>query len=216
MILTVMEYLDGDTIALANEYEKTEGIDRVAAALLLEMSDTDDERQVQAVERISRENRCSYLRIESDADKADGLWSVRRNVSNAAKALAAVKVSEDVAVPNDRFPELVAFVAQMNRDSHVRINTYGHAGDGNLHVNFLAAADSREVRSEIEAAVAQLMRKTLELGGTLSGEHGIGIAKREYLPWEFDPPTLAFMRGFRDVLDPDRILNPEKLFPTAK
>jgi len=213
MILTVMEYMDGDTIALANEYEQAEGIEKVAAALLLETDDRDPQRQTEAVEAICQRHHCSYLRSEPDQERAEQLWQLRRNVSNAAKALAVVKVSEDVAVPNGQFPDLVAFVAQMNRKSAVRINSYGHAGDGNLHVNFLGATDSPAVRGEIADGVTRLMRETIRLGGTLTGEHGIGIAKREYLPLEFDSPTLAFMRSVKDVLDPSRVLNPEKLFP---
>jgi FAD/FMN-containing dehydrogenase len=212
MIPTVLEYLDGDSVKLANEYEKAEGIDNAAAVLLIETSDVNPEEQTALIDQACARNNCSYLRIESDPDRAETLWQVRRNVSKAAKELAVAKVSEDVAVPNSKFPDLVEFVARMNRDLSIRINSYGHAGDGNLHVNLLSSTGSEADLELIDRAVDKLMKKAVELGGTLSGEHGIGLAKREYMRLEFDEETLKAMQAFRDVLDPDRTLNPEKIF----
>ncbi|MBD3257927.1 FAD-binding oxidoreductase, partial [candidate division GN15 bacterium] len=154
----------------------------------------------------------SCLRVESDPATAEDLWRVRRNLSHAAKAVAKLRISEDVAVPNDQFPNLVAFVAELNAGSSLRINSYGHAGDGNLHVNFMAAEDTPEAHDEIDRQVRELMQKTVELGGTVTGEHGIGLAKRQFLPLEFDPPTLEAMRGVKQIMDPDHLFNPDKLF----
>ncbi|HPC11071.1 MAG TPA: FAD-linked oxidase C-terminal domain-containing protein, partial [candidate division Zixibacteria bacterium] len=122
------------------------------------------------------------------------------------------RVSEDVAVPNSKFPSLVAFVMEMNAASPLRINSYGHAGDGNLHVNFISMTGSEADRAEIGRRVEQLMRRTIALGGTLSGEHGIGLAKRRFLSLEFDPATRAAMQKFKDVFDPHDILGRGKIF----
>jgi glycolate dehydrogenase FAD-linked subunit len=216
IIPTVMEFLDGDATACANEYEKTDGLDEVAAILLLETSDIDREAQTEKIRRICEKNDCSYLRTETDPDRAEKLWKVRRNMTYAAKAQAELRISEDVAVPNSQFPVLVEFVSEINRQSSLRINSYGHAGDGNLHVNFMAAKDSPEARQETERLIHTLMQKAIELGGTLSGEHGIGLAKQPYLSMEFDPPTLRAMHKVKSVFDPSCLLNPDKIFPKQK
>ncbi|MBN1212397.1 MAG: FAD-binding protein [candidate division Zixibacteria bacterium] len=210
----VLEYIDGDAAACAVAYEKTEGIDEKAAAILLmETSDIDKERQTSQIRRFCEKNGCLYLQIESDPERVDSLWRVRRNISNATKAIAKAKISEDVAVPISQFPHLVAFVSEMNRQSPLRINSYGHAGDGNLHVNILSLGTDPEETAQIDKLVDLLLKKALQLGGTISGEHGIGLAKREYLKYEFDPATLEAMCSVKSIFDPNDILNPKKMFP---
>ena len=213
IIPTVMEFLDGDAAACSNEYEKSDDFDRVAALLLIETSDSDSSGQSGAIREICDKNRCSLFRCETDPKRAEKLWKVRRNLSNAVKALAGLRVSEDVAVPNSRFPALVAFVARMNEQSTLRINSYGHAGDGNLHVNFMAAHDTPASRAEVERWVDVLMNETLKLDGTLTGEHGIGLAKKKYVALEFDRPTLDVMRVVKTIVDPSYQFNPDKLLP---
>lgn len=212
IIPTVLEFLDGDAAQCSNEYEKNESLDTVAAILLIESGGHDADRQAARIADICKNNRCSYLRTESEPEKADQLWNIRRNLSRATKELARVRISEDVAVPNSKFPELVAFVTDMNRTSSVRINSYGHAGDGNLHVNFLSSTGSAGDLQEIEQAIDRLMAKTLALGGTLTGEHGIGLEKRKYLPAEFDLATIRTMKGLKAIFDPSGLLNPGKIF----
>ena len=212
IIPTVMEFLDGDAAQCSNEYEKSEGLDDVAAILLIESGGNDSDRQAARIAEICESNRCSYLRTESEPEKADQLWKIRRNLSRATKELAKVRVSEDVAVPNSKFPELVAFVADMNRTSSVRINSYGHAGDGNLHVNFLSSSGSATDLETIEQAIDRLMAKTLALGGTLTGEHGIGLEKKKYLAAEFDSTTILTMKGLKAIFDPFGLFNPGKIF----
>jgi glycolate oxidase subunit GlcD len=213
IIPTVMEFLDGDAAACSNEYEQTEDLDKVAALLLIETDDRHPREQAEQIRRICQKNRCSYLRSETDPERVESLWKVRRNLSNAIKALAALRISEDVAVPNSRFPELVEFVSGMNRESSLRSNSYGHAGDGNLHVNFMASADDSVSRTEVERCVQILMKKTIDMGGTLTGEHGIGLAKKEYLGFEFSPAELHVMTSINAIFDPSGLLNPDKLFP---
>ncbi len=213
IIPTVLEFLDGDAAACSNQYEQNDGLDNVAAILLIETTGRDTKAETVQIREICQRNGCSYLRDEADPDAAESLWNVRRNLSKAIKASAALRISEDVAVPNSQFPVLVDFVARMNASSPLRINSFGHAGDGNLHVNFLSQTGSEADQRLIEEGVLTLMRKTLELGGTLTGEHGIGLAKRNYLHLEFDPPTLSAMRQFKRIFDPLSLLNPGKLLP---
>ena len=212
IIPTVMEFLDGDAALCSNEYEKNEGLDAVAAILLIETGGDDSNRQTEQIAEIGRLNKCTYLRSESEPAQAEQLWKIRRNLSRATKELARVRISEDVAVPNSRFPELVAFVAGLNRSNSVRINSYGHAGDGNLHVNFLSTDGSDADMEDIEKAIDRLMAETLSLGGSLTGEHGIGLEKKKYLAAEFDSATIFTMKGLKSIFDPSGLLNPKKIF----
>ena len=115
-------------------------------------------------------------------------------------------------MPPSRLQELVAFVEEMGREYTLRMNCYGHAGDGNLHVNFLSMAGTDQEQRETDEGVRLLFAKTLALGGTLSGEHGIGITKKVFLSQEFDAPTLRFMTRLKHALDPTACLNPGKIF----
>ncbi|MFZ1685446.1 MAG: FAD-linked oxidase C-terminal domain-containing protein [Candidatus Zixiibacteriota bacterium] len=213
IIPNILEFLDGDAAACSNQYEATEGLDKAAAILLLETTETGVAGQVEAIRTICQTNHCSYLRIESDPAKAEALWKVRRNLSKAIKSVAAYRVSEDVAVPNTKFPDLVGWVARENAASSLRINAFGHAGDGNLHVYFVSSTGSDSDKRLIEEGVDRLMKETIRLGGTLTGEHGVGLAKKKYLPLEFSPATIGVMRGIKTVFDSEYLLNPGKLLP---
>ncbi len=215
IIPTILEFLDGDAAACSNAYEKTEGLDNAAAVLLIETSGDVKFDQATRIEAICRNNHCSHFCQETDPNRTEALWKVRRNLSKAVKAMAAYRISEDVVVPNSKFPALVDWVAELNQRTSLRINSFGHAGDGNLHVVFLAPDSSPQTMALIETGVGELMRKTIELGGTLTGEHGIGLAKKKYLSWEFDSPTLRLMRTIKSVFDDDNRLNPDKLLGSS-
>ncbi len=214
IIPTIMEFIDADAVACSIEYEHSEGLQKGMAVLLFETSGTNTEYQTEQIQRYCHKNTCIMLQIEHDTAKADRLWQVRRNVSKAIKAMAKEKISEDVAVPNSKIAALVEFVAEMNRTSPLRINSFGHAGDGNIHVSFLSMTGTEEEKRLIKEGIVSLLEKTVALGGTLTGEHGIGTAKRDYLHLEFDPPTLDIMQRIKDVFDPAGILNPDKIFPS--
>ncbi len=212
IIPTVLEYLDGDAAACSNQYEKSESLDNAAAILLIETPSENRKQVTEAIEALCRKNKCSHLQIESSPDRVEQLWKIRRNLSKATKEIAEVRISEDVAVPISRFPTLVAYVSELNRSSSLRINSFGHAGDGNLHVNFLSMTGDDKDYQVMEQYIALLLKKAIELGGTLSGEHGIGLAKRRYLPLEFDENTLALMKALKAVFDPASLMNPGKIF----
>ena len=146
-----------------------------------------------------------------DASQRDRLWSARKSLSRATRKLTKHKLSEDVVVPRSRVPELLRRVDRIGEETHVRHLTYGHAGDGNLHVNFLWDDDSE--RLAVNRAISALMHATVELGGTLSGEHGIGISKQAYLPIEQSSELIDLQRDIKRAFDPKELLNPGKIFP---
>lgn len=215
IIPTVLEYLDGDAAECSNQYEKTEGLEKAAAILLIETPGENRRAVTAAVENHCRRNHCSFIRVESDPDRVERLWKVRRNLSNAVESIATVRISEDVAVPISQFPVLIDFVAEMNRQSSLRINSFGHAGDGNLHINFMSMTGQDKDYQIMEQDIARLLKKAVDLGGTLSGEHGIGLAKRRYLALEFDQPTLDFMIRIKSIFNPSNLLNPGKIYASA-
>lgn len=210
---TVLEFIDGAAANASNQYEHTPGLDDVGAIVLIETSGEGAESQRQSIELLSHRNGATVIQSEPDPVRAEKLWAIRRNISKAVKALAAYAVSEDVVVPNSRFPDLVEYVAARNAQSPLQITSFGHAGDGNLHVYFASENASDTDRQLIEREIGLLMQRTLDLGGTITGEHGIGLAKRDFMALEFDRATMRVMRAVKEILDPDGLLNPDKLFP---
>ena len=149
--------------------------------------------------------------VAQDASQRARLWEARRAMSSATRKLARYKLSEDIVVPRSRVVDLLARVDRIGDATGVRHLTYGHAGDGNLHVNFLWNDDGE--RPAVNRAIEALMRATIELGGTLSGEHGIGVSKAAYLPLEQSAELIDLQRDVKRVFDPKELLNPGKIFP---
>ena len=207
-----MEFVDRDAIECANQYDPDNKIDGGAAMLLFETDGRHADAEADAIMAICRRYSHRLLRLADDPQEREILWKTRRDLSHAVKQAVKTKTAEDVCVPPSRLPDLVAFVEQLSREYSLRINCYGHAGDGNLHVNFLGMTGSEREQHETTEGIARLFDKTLFLGGTLSGEHGIGITKKDYISREFDPPTLAFMRRLKGIFDARRIVNPGKIF----
>ena len=214
IVPSVMEYMDGDSVECSNSYEKSIEIENAEAILLMETSGDNCDTEADRIENICRQFNTIYLKRENNRDRAERLWKIRRNLSKAVKEAARHKISEDVCVPPSRLPELVAYVARLDKESPVRINSYGHAGDGNLHVNFLAKSDENDKLALIDRDIKLLFERTLCLGGTLTGEHGIGLTKKEFLHMEFSPETIDHMQKIKQVFDPYYLLNPGKMFKT--
>lgn len=150
--------------------------------------------------------------VATHGGERERLWTARRDLSHALRRSARNKLSEDVVVPRTRIPALLAHCARLAEENGIRMPTYGHAGDGNLHVNFLW--DDPAQRPGVDRAIAALFEKVIALGGTLTGEHGIGVLKAPFLPLEQSPEVIALQERIKQTFDPKGILNPGKLFPT--
>jgi glycolate oxidase len=153
--------------------------------------------------------------MAADEQETAELWQARRAIAPASLSLRPHKISEDVVVPRTRIPELVEYTEQLAREHNLTILTFGHAGDGNIHVNIMLDKTDSQEYDRSNRAKEQLFEKVINMGGTLSGEHGIGMTKAEFLPMELDRPTLEIMEQIKTVFDPDGILNPGKIFPKA-
>lgn len=152
------------------------------------------------------------LGAEAAADPA-ALWKARKALSPLLRDIAPKKINEDVAVPVSRLPELLEGVAALAGAHGVANVNFGHAGNGNIHVNLLVDPDDAAQMQRAAACLEQVFDLVLALGGTLSGEHGVGSEKRPFVPKEIDPATLALMKAIKGVFDPANILNPGKIFP---
>lgn len=148
--------------------------------------------------------------VAKDDAQRERLWKTRREMSHVIKQLSRRKMSEDIVVPRSRMAELLERIERYTEKEHVRWLAYGHAGDGNLHVNYLW--DEPSERPSIDRAVAQLFRDSIELGGSLSGEHGIGITKLPYLDLEQSRDVIELQRAIKAQFDPEGLLNPGKIF----
>lgn len=149
--------------------------------------------------------------VAQHSGERERLWASRRELSHSLKRQAKNKLAEDVVVPRTKMAELLKYCAELADQHELVVPTYGHAGDGNLHVNFLW--DDPEEKVRVDAAIKALFRRVIDLRGTLSGEHGIGILKAPYLSMEQSPELIALQERIKDVFDPKHILNPGKIFP---
>jgi glycolate oxidase subunit GlcD len=152
------------------------------------------------------------LRAEPAAD-SQALWKVRKALSPLLRDIAPKKINEDVAVPVSRLPELLDGLKHFSARHRVTNVNFGHAGNGNIHVNLLVNPDDPEEMGRAARCLDEVFDRVLALGGTISGEHGVGIEKRAFVGREIDPVTLALMREIKRVFDPHGILNPGKVFP---
>ncbi|NDY57833.1 FAD-binding protein [Desulfovibrio sulfodismutans] len=148
-----------------------------------------------------------------DPTAREKMWEVRRQISTRIHDAAALYMSEDVAVPLAYIPELIASVQMLEREFGLTVYAFGHAGDGNIHLNIIAETLDPDTRERMDRLVERILNTVLNLNGTISGEHGLGIAKKRYAPLELSPASLTLQRGIKKLFDPNMILNPGKIFP---
>lgn len=195
---------------------RNEGVsidDRAKALLIIEV-DGDEAACETAMERVGEcamEAKAIDVLVAQDAAQRERLWHARRELSHVTRRMAKHKISEDVVVPRRAIPALVRKVHAISKETGVRMLNYGHAGDGNLHVNLLW--DDEAQAPHVERALDALFRATLELGGTLTGEHGVGTSKSAFLALEQSEELIAIQRDLKAVFDPRGVLNPGKIFP---
>ncbi len=183
--------------------------------LLVEVDGEEEEVEDTArrVERVAEKAGCTGHWTSSSESERENIWSMRRAISPALAKLSPTKVNEDVCVPRSQLSRLVGRIESLSREHDLLIPVFGHAGDGNLHVNFMVDRNKAEQMTRAERAVEGLLRATLDLGGTLSGEHGIGLSKAPFLEWEMGRSGLRLMHDVKGAVDPENLLNPGKVGP---
>jgi glycolate oxidase len=209
-----MEVIDKHCVA-AVEQNFAFGLSNDAAAILIvavDGSKQEVEKNAATIERIIKENGGFDVVRAKTKEEEDKLWDVRRAISPSLMKYGTLKINEDVVVPRSRVPELVARIEEIGRRHDTFVANFGHAGDGNIHVNFVVDRSNADEVARARRCVAETFELSVELGGTISGEHGIGYVKAPYMDYAIDRPTLEIMKGIKKVFDPNGILNPGKMF----
>lgn len=213
-LLAALEILDRTTLECLEQYQP--GIMPAAGAMVLMEVDGAPgcvAEQFEILMGIASAAGGSVVRVADDDAGSEQLWDIRRAVSPALGRMATTKIGEDVCVPPGRIAAVYERIESIRREYDLRIAVFGHAGDGNLHPNFLTDRRDEELMLRTREAIGKLFRSVTELGGTLSGEHGIGTEKAPYMSLMRNPPTLALMRRIKEAFDPGNILNPGKILP---
>ena len=214
IIPCTLEFLDQMTIRCVEDYTKI-GLPTDCAALLLMETDghpaaVADEAEKMAA--IALQNEAIEVTTASTDADALRLATARRSAFSALARVRPTTILEDVTVTRSHLAEMVSFIAKTAADLNLTIGTFGHMGDGNLHPTFLTDERDQAEMSKVHQALDIIVTKTLSLGGTITGEHGIGLAKKQWLPQQLDASSLDLMRQLKQTLDPHNLLNPGKIF----
>ena len=211
---STLEVMDDVTIKAVEEYQPSGNDTNCGALLLIEVDGSEPEVKRQADRLSDTLSGAGALSIRRAADEHEqaALWSARRAALTALARVSPSVVLEDATVPRSEVPAMVRAIRGISKKYGLRIGTFGHAGDGNLHPTIITDMRIPENRDKVHAAVSDIFKAALMLGGTLSGEHGIGIAKAEFMEAEVGKEGLAAMRSVKDALDPKGIMNPGKIF----
>jgi len=215
IVPTALEFMDRTCIDCVDKDVGLAAPKGTGALLLIEV-DGDKAlatKEAKRVKEICAGRGALEFRSASRLKDGEKLWEARRNVSESVYKLRPDKISEDIVVPRSRMAEFIGFLEDLARTYELPMAAYGHAGDGNIHVNILFDEKTPGQMGKVQAAVRELFTKVIEMKGTLSGEHGVGVTKAPFIEMEISRPVLELMARLKKAFDPNGILNPGKIFP---
>jgi glycolate oxidase len=213
IIPSVCEILDRYTIDLLLEHTPVD-LPRCAALILVETdgcTQTEADFQMEKIIDVFKKNQAILIKQAASSEEAAGLWKARKSLGSVLARAKPNFLVEDVTVPMSRIADLLLGIEAIARKYGLDFITFGHAGDGNLHPHALYDGSNPEEVQRVEGAAADLFKLACELGGTLTGEHGIGLSKAPFMPLEHDPVALEVMASLKKLFDPNNILNPGKM-----
>ena len=215
IIPAALEFMDSKAIECVRSMLQKQVPPGVGALLLIEI-DGDPQllkRQIRQIQHICEINQCIQVNLAADAQERESMWAARRAISPAIYRLGGGKLNEDICVPRSRLPQMLERIDTISNKYDLLIVNFGHAGDGNIHVNVILPHDYTDQDYQRGwLAVSDIFTATLELGGTISGEHGVGLAKADFLSQEIGVAELKLMKDIKRVFDPLNIMNPGKVF----
>ncbi len=217
VIPCALEFIDGQAIEMVRSYSSAQLPEQAGAMLMIEV-DGPAAGLDEATERVSRAARnpgAVDITVATTAEEVARLWETRKALSPALRNVAPKKINEDVVVPVSAIPALIEGLKRLSRQHNVNIVSFGHAGNGNIHTNLLVDPDDPVEMADAHRCLDDLFSLVLKLNGTLSGEHGIGLVKRDFVSRELDPVALDLMRRIKQQFDPNNILNSDKAIPPA-
>jgi len=212
-----LEIMDAQAIEMVRNYSKAQ-LPRDAGALLMieiDGSAATLSDAAKTIEKAATNTGLLHFSSASATEEATALWETRKALSPALRNIAPNKLNEDIVVPVSRMPDLIEGLEKLSREFGIPIVNFGHAGNGNIHVNLLYDTQDGKQQESARPCVSEVFALVLRLGGTLSGEHGVGIEKRDYVAREIDAPTLTLMHAIKREFDPHGILNPGKTLPDS-
>lgn len=218
VIPATLEIMDRLTIQCVTRYSGCDLPQDAEAILIIEVDGMDSTvaEEADIVARVCRETGAREVVAAQKPEEREMIWRARKAVSAALVQIKPTKISEDATVPRSKVPEIIMKLQQIRDKYGINLVIFGHAGDGNLHPNIIADENDPEEMQRVEAAIEEIFQAAVALGGTLSGEHGIGILKAPFMHLEFGPHELGFMQRIKEALDPKGILNPGKIFQERK
>lgn len=214
IIPATLEFLDRPTLIAVEDFAKIGLPTDVEAVLLIEQDGPPEivARDTEQMAEICRRESAVSVQIAATEAEALALTTARRSALSALARLKPTTILEDATVPRSEIARMVKAINEIAEKHQVRIATFGHAGDGNLHPTCPTDARDHDEMERVEAAFADIFAKAIELGGTITGEHGVGMMKAPYLEWKMGPEGIAIMKAIKQAFDPDNIMNPGKIF----
>ncbi len=211
----VLEFIDGNAIEMIRKYSSVPLPQGAGAMLILEVDGLTAgiDAAVDALVAAAQGDGLIDVVTARTKDEVDALWATRKALSPALRNVAPKKINEDVVVPVANLPDLIDGLDALARRYQIQIINFGHAGNGNIHVNLLVDPDQADQLERAEKCLDEVFSLVLNLNGTLSGEHGVGIEKRPFISRELTPETLQLMKSVKNLFDPAGLLNPDKIFP---
>jgi len=218
IIPTTLEFMDGRTIDCVRRATDLQVPDSARAVLIIEV-DGDREflaKQSRRIADLIQPLGVVETRIAETPEESEALWQIRRSVSASLRKVNPDKFNEDICVPRSRVPEMIRKIDAISDRHGVPIVNFGHAGDGNIHVNVMIDSKIPGEQEKADRAIEEVFKEALALGGTMSGEHGVGIMKAPFIPLELSKAAVDYMKTIKRALDPNNILNPGKIFPSDR
>ena len=214
IIPTTLEFMDAATIDCIREISPIELPQNCSALLIIEVDGDPQliEKQSKKIFEVVVPLGVVGVNVAADYEESEKIWQVRRNVSPSMRKINPDKFNEDIVVPRSKVPDMIRALEALSQEYKVPIVNFGHAGDGNIHVNVMVDLQEPGMVEKVEEVMEKIFAAAVELKGSLSGEHGIGTSKASYLAMELDPTTIAYMQAVKRAFDPDNILNPGKIF----
>lgn len=215
IIPTTLEFMDHATLTCVDRRFNL-GLPAAARAVLIIEVDGDRdliEKQAEKIRSLIAPLGLLEYKIARDNAEAEELWKVRRLVSPSLRDVNPDKFNEDIVVPRSRVPDVIRRIEEIQKRFAIPIVNFGHAGDGNIHVNIMIDKTIPGEEEKAHEAIREVFQAALDLGGTMSGEHGVGLSKAPFIPLELNPVQIATMQAIKRALDPNNILNPGKMFP---
>jgi glycolate oxidase len=214
IIPRTLEFIDHEAIQAVEQY-KPVGLPKHAEAVLLIELDGHPAAITKEAEKIAAlcQSLGADIEMAEDEDARENLWIARRAISPALYHIKPTKINEDIVVPRNKVTEMLKRLRNLSEKSGIKIVNFGHAGDGNIHVNIMVDKSDRAEYEKGVGLIEQVFKDTISLGGTISGEHGVGLTKARYIGMEMSKQEIEIMESLKKVFDPKKILNPGKIFP---